>query len=275
MKILKTLAWAYIAVTAMSLSASAADLKQVEQSLASKYVGQTLALRNFYTANRLRYSETGILSGPRETGTWTLYSTVEVKKIALASHTLHVEGLRRAFVYDAQTKQFDESRTDLPISIDLEYPPGVVSQAVVEKAMTNVFIAPGEKLADELPPFWQSFFQEQQAAKDQNTEPKCSTPPGVLRKGDGASVPRLLSKVDPVYTDVARRGKIEGSVILCVVVQHDGTIGSVQLFQPLGLGLDESAVDAVRKWRFQPGTKDGNPVDVLATVEVSFRLVRK
>jgi TonB family protein len=115
--------------------------------------------------------------------------------------------------------------------------------------------------------------QKQQAAKDQNRKQECGEIPGVLHMGkDGVSSPELLSKKDPTYTEVARKGKIQGIVILCVVVLHDGAIGNLELLQPIGLGLDESAVEAVKMWRFRPGMKDGNPVDVRATVEVKFEL---
>lgn len=264
---------AHIVVIAVRMPAFTVDSKQVEESLKSKYMGRLLTLRNFYTANWLRYTGAGTLIGPEETGTWTLYSTVEVKKIALANDTLHIEGRRRALLYDAKKGAFGQARTDLPIRIDLEYPPGAADERAVEETMTKVFITPKENLLDLLPHFWQSFLQKQRAAKDQNTKQKCSEPPGVLHIGKTVSAPKVLSKVDPVYTEVASKGGVQGTVILCVVVQHDGTIGNGELFQPLGLGLDESAVEAVKLWRFQPAIKEGNPVDVLATIEVTFRLL--
>ena len=57
------------------------------------------------------------------------------------------------------------------------------------------------------------------------------------------------------------------------MVQRDGSVRDIRVAQPLGLGLDEKAISAVAKWRFRPGMKSGQPVDVAATIEVTFRLL--
>jgi TonB family protein len=66
--------------------------------------------------------------------------------------------------------------------------------------------------------------------------------------------------------------KIEGAVVLRIVVGEDGVPGDITILRSLGLGLDEKAVEAVRKWRFNPGMKDGVPVPVAASIVVGFRL---
>jgi protein TonB len=84
--------------------------------------------------------------------------------------------------------------------------------------------------------------------------------------------PRVIRKVEPVYSDEGRKGKVEGTVVLKVTVGTDGRAIDIQVMKPLGAGLDQSAIDAVEKWLFKPGTRDGEPVAVYATVEVPFRL---
>ncbi|MBI4458681.1 MAG: energy transducer TonB [Acidobacteria bacterium] len=96
---------------------------------------------------------------------------------------------------------------------------------------------------------------------------------GVFRVGGGVSAPLLVSKVEPEYSEQARKAKYQGTVVLNLVVQRDGSVRDIRVVQPLGLGLDEKAVEAVRQWRFRPGMKNGTAVDVLATVEVTFRLL--
>lgn len=87
------------------------------------------------------------------------------------------------------------------------------------------------------------------------------------------SHPVLLSKQEPEYSDAARRKKISGTIRLSLVVDEEGKAQNVQVVEPLGFGLDEQAVKAVSTWRFQPATKNGNPVKQAATVEVSFNLL--
>ncbi len=96
---------------------------------------------------------------------------------------------------------------------------------------------------------------------------------GVYRIGGGVSAPSLLSKVEPEYSEEARKAKFQGTVVLYVVVDEKGQPQQLRVVRPLGLGLDEKAIEAVQKWRFRPGFKDGKPVAVAATVEVNFRLL--
>jgi TonB family protein len=89
----------------------------------------------------------------------------------------------------------------------------------------------------------------------------------------GVTPPKLLSKVEPAYTDEARGAKLQGTVVLYVEISPDGIAHDMSVVKGLGLGLDESAIQAVRNWRFQPGTMEGAPVTVQANIEVNFRLM--
>ncbi len=96
---------------------------------------------------------------------------------------------------------------------------------------------------------------------------------GVYRIGGGVSSPQLVFKVEPEYSEEARKAKFQGTVVLYVVVDEKGMPRDLKVVRPLGLGLDEKAIEAVTKWRFKPGYKDGRPVAVAATIEVNFRLL--
>ena len=95
---------------------------------------------------------------------------------------------------------------------------------------------------------------------------------GVYQPGAGIDPPTLVREVRPVYTDEARRQRIEGDVILEIVVKSDGTVGSIRVRRSLGGGLDQRAIDAVRQWRFNPAKRHGAPVDVAVEVAVEFKL---
>jgi protein TonB len=85
--------------------------------------------------------------------------------------------------------------------------------------------------------------------------------------------PALLVKIEPEYSDEARRAKIQGTVVLYVEVNLAGKAQNIHIRQSVGLGLDERAIEAVAKWRFRPGTIDGKPAVMTAIVEVNFRLM--
>jgi len=96
---------------------------------------------------------------------------------------------------------------------------------------------------------------------------------GVYRAGGGVSNPIPLFKIDPEYSEEARKAKYSGTVILYIEVDTTGHARNLKVVKGIGLGLDEKAMEAVNKWRFKPGMKDGKPVVVAAHVEVNFRLL--
>jgi TonB family protein len=102
---------------------------------------------------------------------------------------------------------------------------------------------------------------------------KANATPGVYRVGSGVTAPALLYKMEPLYTEEARAAKYQGTVVLYVEIGPDGLAHNIQVANGIGLGLDEEAVAAVSLWKFKPGTKDGQPVTVAATIEVNFRLL--
>ena len=97
---------------------------------------------------------------------------------------------------------------------------------------------------------------------------------GVYRPGNGVMLPRVLREVKPQYTSDAMRAKVQGTVLLECVVQKDGTVGDVQVIRSLDstFGLDQEAIKAAKAWRFAPGTRMGEPVPVLITIELTFTL---
>jgi periplasmic protein TonB len=82
--------------------------------------------------------------------------------------------------------------------------------------------------------------------------------------------PVLVQKVEPEYTDTARQAGVSGTVLLSAVIGEDGRAHDVRVLRGLGYGLDAKAIDAVRKWRFRPGMKNGVVVNTAASIEVRF-----
>lgn len=95
---------------------------------------------------------------------------------------------------------------------------------------------------------------------------------GPYRPGSGVQPPRLLSEIKPDYTEEARRRGLEGEVVLEIVVRQDGRVGDVRVLKGLGAGLDQQAIQAVRRWTFAAATRKGRPVDVIVEVAVEFTL---
>lgn len=84
--------------------------------------------------------------------------------------------------------------------------------------------------------------------------------------------PVPIRKIDPIYPEAARRLRIEGVVILELVVKKDGTVGDIKVLRSLNPLLDQAAIEAARQWRFKPGRVNGRPVDAFFVLTVRFNL---
>jgi TonB family protein len=96
---------------------------------------------------------------------------------------------------------------------------------------------------------------------------------GAYTVGNGVTSPIPVFKPEPEYSEEARKAKFMGTVILYIEVNEKGLVQNPRVTRAVGMGLDEKAIEAVMKWRFRPGMKDGKPVTVRAQVEVNFRLL--
>lgn len=95
---------------------------------------------------------------------------------------------------------------------------------------------------------------------------------GVYKIGGDVKAPHVVENIEPEYTKDAKARKIQGTVLLRLVVSADGLPENIKVTRSLDPGLDENAVGAVTQWRFAPATKNGEPVAVEATIEVNFKL---
>ncbi|MBI2150636.1 MAG: energy transducer TonB [Acidobacteria bacterium] len=95
---------------------------------------------------------------------------------------------------------------------------------------------------------------------------------GPFRVGGGVTPPTVLQRVEPQYSEEARKARYQGTVVLEAVVRRDGTVDILRVVRSLGFGLDENAMQALRQWRFRPGMRNGVAVDVSLNIEVNFNL---
>jgi len=104
--------------------------------------------------------------------------------------------------------------------------------------------------------------------------PPAALPPGVVRPGNGVTIPKIVREVKPDYTPAALRAKISGSVQLECVVGVDGATHDCRVTRSLDqqFGLDQAALKAAAQWRFEPGARDGVPVPVMVSIELGFYL---
>lgn len=93
-----------------------------------------------------------------------------------------------------------------------------------------------------------------------------------MKIGGGVLPPRKIYAPQPVYTEEARLGRIQGVVILEAIIDEQGNVRDVKVLKGLPMGLSESAAATAREWKFEPATLDGRPVPVYFNLTVRFSL---
>ena len=94
----------------------------------------------------------------------------------------------------------------------------------------------------------------------------------VYKIGNGVTSPVLVKEVKPSYTKSAMDRRVEGTVEMGAVILKDGSVGDVTITRSLDEDLDQEAIKATKQWKFRPGTKDGEPVAVQVSIELTFSL---
>ncbi len=102
--------------------------------------------------------------------------------------------------------------------------------------------------------------------------PPVAEPEGPIHVGGDVQRPEKLSAPQPQYTEIARKARIQGVVIVQAIIDKQGAVTNVKVLKGLPMGLAEEAVKAIKKWTFKPATLNGKPVDVYYNLTVNFRL---
>lgn len=167
----------------------------------------------------------------------------------------------------------------------------------VQATLSKVFALNKQDFLNSVPEFWRSYITKNldfdpaqtgalqyidanstHVGKSSDANATTSSPAGdqpdpvIFHVGDGVKAPKAMSTPEPEFSEAARYEKYQGVVVLYVVVGKDGTVTKVQVVRPLGLGLDEQAANKIKSWRFNPGTRNDQPVDIEMNIEVSFNL---
>jgi len=145
------------------------------------------------------------------------------------------------------------------------------ANGMLVQALNNVF-APGidERMTAHMPEFWKLYYQAVQAKSDYSP-----ADPAVQRQANVDEKAKLLSQFEPDSNEYAQGAAVAGMALYHVVVGADGKPGEIAVARPIGFGLDENAVESIRKASFAPAMKDGKPVPVLVDLVVQFRIYSK
>jgi len=102
--------------------------------------------------------------------------------------------------------------------------------------------------------------------------PPPSEPDGPIHVGGDVQAPVKTFAPQPQYTEIARKARIQGVVIVQAIIDKGGNVTNVKVLKGLPMGLDTAAVDSIKTWKFEPATLNGKPVDVYYNLTVNFTL---
>ena len=143
--------------------------------------------------------------------------------------------------------------------------------AMLKSALDQVF-AQGldERMMAAMPGFWKLYYQA--AAEKTDYRPR---DPAVLRQNTVDKKAKLMSTFEPPSNEYAQANGVAGMALYHAIIGADGRPGEIAVGRPIGFGLDESAVEAIEKAKFEPAMKAGQPVPVMLDLVVQFRIYSK
>jgi TonB family protein len=233
--------------------------------LQTRLVHQPLYLRGQWSGDKLKFDATGNLMGTSATQSFTL-SGIDITSVKLDSKSLKIDGKRIGLEFD-KTK-FIRTPLKESIKIEMAVPPGGDYNVVLD----NIFFSDAASFIPTLPLFWQN--RSLWSWLDPLVPPPAPQSPasGTRRIGGSVTAPVTLSAPEPTFTALARKGLLDGKILVYLQVDEQGLPQKIRILRPLGLGLDEKAADAVSQYKFKPAEDNGKPVRVEMNVEVRFQV---
>jgi TonB family protein len=239
-----------------------------KESLEKEFKDKVFFLRDFSQSSKIRIDADGM--GNNKGGPW-MSGLIEIKKVDVRAGELVFSGNRLMLIHSSPTKGFNAGRTGQKVQV-------TVTGDLERLGWRQYFITDMRQLGPLVPSPYKSLVEgtcEPSKQPDESQKGQVVAEENgvkIYRVGANVTAPRTKYAPDPEYSEVARARKFQGVTILQVTVGPNGKPENIQICAPLGMGLDEAALNAVRQWRFEPAKRDGVPVAVRINVEINFNL---
>lgn len=283
-------------ILAFVLSDAHSQTVALEQQLREHYEGKTFLIRGFLTGEHLYYLSSGAPIVSETTGDWTVDGFVKVNKVLVRQQSLILKARRLVAVYiDRRFKLLPAEAGPESVDITVDLGADAASIETIEAVTSKIFLGAQDSLADLVPDYWKSCVQSGPIEKAESCQFSADilSVPGVIpsggirsapplvnqdplvptqlfRVGNGVKPPKEIYHREPEFSEAARGLKLQGRVVLGLIISAEGTPTHIHILSPQGAGLDDNAVLAVEGWKFKPAEKDGKPVAVVVAVEVDF-----
>jgi len=256
----KALTFIFLAL-AIRVQTTPAFASELENTLKSQYEKHVLGLRFPLQGTHLKFDSTGKPLEQNPQGRWIVYGGIYVKKISLRPDKLHLEGAWIGFGANNEQGKPTVIPLGKPIKIEIQLDSPAKSADDVRALLDRVFFQDDKGHQHTLPEFRRDDF-----ISTGESIYKINGKTGVI------TAPVPIDTPEPEFSGEARHSKFQGTVVLEIVLDKAGTVSRLRIIRALGENLDLNAVEKVKTWRFQPASRNGEPVAVAMNVEVSFNL---
>jgi TonB family protein len=277
-----------------SLPAFSSTRTPLEERLLAVYKDKPQMLQGFYCGTKLRFDADAKLRDGGQPGSWTVCGDVHIEDIEIKNDEVRIKAQRVYLYYDPRKISFQDVELLVPqkeknnktrqqnrqLEIHIARPVGA-DEAAIQSSLDKLFRPADKDFSDIAPDYWKPYLQGRKIGKRPETIQKEEQLPllkPIAGSGDSSAnkkitVPHVISSPNPDFSQEAREYRFQGTVLVKLLIDSEGKPANIWIIRPLGLGLDEKAVEAIKKWKFVP-EKDSNakPVESHAEVEVNFRL---
>jgi TonB family protein len=251
------------------------------QAVQAHLHGPFLMLRGMYGGSRLHFNQHGRLNDLAGVVPFSL-SALRLRSVRFDGRNLQILATRAGLEFHpAKVPGQPNTVTTVPLSPQDSAPGSEEAVEIfirinrnhprkAEKALDRIFSRGfDDQLAASAPAAWQPWLMHHLHPHRTNPTPaedieSCRAP--------GLTPPRLLHGPQPAYTSAARSARYQGTVVLSLTIDPTGQPQNIVILRPLGMGLDESAVEAARRFLYSPAIRDGSPEACRADVAFTFQL---
>jgi TonB family protein len=281
----------------------ASESGSLEHDLSGIFVGRSFTIRNFYRGSHLHFDGNGGLLGKSEPGYWSRDGMVKISSVKTSAEgEIVFQGERYCVLFDSSAGEFLNVKTGDNVEVSVQLPAGERKLELAIPTLYKVFLTGKDSLPDLVPPYWRDCLSQKVGRPDKHSPWECEPrdrqqvpdfskrkivwdvplPDRSLHNGtrlyaikhkvgflaeDGTRAPEVLVAPDPIFQWEQRRTTLEAMVlVVAFTVAEDGKPQNCSIVSPVGMGLDDDAIQAMAEWKFSPGNRDGKPVPVHARV---------
>jgi TonB family protein len=291
-------AWAvpvfFLSVTMSSFSSAQKPAPSLQQLLESKLKGSVVSLRNPSPNTSFSFDGNGKSTLKVEHGLASVDRDILIKEVKVTGASMQIKGDRIYYTWDSKNNRLQGTNQKDNVYLSLSFPKPPETEADIAPALNEMFLtgkemAEGVCKSEENAAFSQLFLNgkprhlSKQEQIDEKNAPAAQSKAELdlicvqngqrgYRTKNGIIAAKPLITDDPTYSESARRKKIQGTAVYAVRIDEHGLPTDALLVQPLEPTLNLAGIAALRGWKFQPATFQGEPLPVVLMVEINFRL---